>query len=302
VPGGTLLFAGDDEPAVRLIENSMRRSLKIRNLTVKFPAARAAAHTAVDNVSFDVDEAEVVGLMGDSGCGKTTLSLALLGLLTREQAEVSGSVMFGGQELLGLDERSLAKVRGAKISMVPQEPGIAMSPMMQVGDQIAEVLHAHKKWGWPECRAEAEGWLGKVGLLPINRIYTSYPHQLSGGQLQRVVLAQALACEPEIVIADEPTSSLDALTQVSFIGLLRELKSQMGISVLLISHSAQVQAGLADRVLLMKQGRIVEEGYFKKITRQSTETGTPGEFGADSGKPGDAVARLESAIEEPVSR
>jgi ABC-type glutathione transport system ATPase component len=289
-------------PSVRLIENSMRRSLKIRNLTVKFPAARAAAHTAVDNVSFDVDEAEVVGLMGESGCGKTTLSLAMLGLLTREQAEISGSVMFGGQELLGLDERSLARVRGAKISMVPQEPGIALSPMIQVGDQIAEVLHAHKKWGWPECRAEAEGWLGKVGLLPINRIYAAYPHQLSGGQLQRVVLAQALACEPEIVIADEPTASLDALTQVSFIALLRELKSQMGISVLLISHSAQVQAGLADRVLLMKEGRIVEEGYFNKITRQSTETGTPVEFGSDSGKPNDAGARLESAVEEPFSR
>jgi ABC-type glutathione transport system ATPase component len=289
-------------PSVRLTENSMRRSLKIRNLTVKFPAARAAAHTAVDNVSFDLDEAEVVGLMGESGCGKTTLSLAMLGLLTREQAEVSGSVMFGGQELLGLDERSLARVRGAKISMVPQEHGIALSPMIQVGDQIAEVLHAHKKWSWPECRAEAEGWLSKVGLLPTNRIYASYPHQLSGGQLQRVVLAQALACEPEIVIADEPTASLDALTQVSFIGLLRELKSQMGISVLLISHSAQVQAALADRVLLMKEGRIVEEGYFNKITRQSTETGTPGEFGSDSGKPNDAGAQLESAVEEPFSR
>jgi len=302
VPGGTSFLRATMSPPVRLIENSMRRSLKIRNLTVKFPAARAAAHTAVDNVSFDVDEAEVVGLMGDSGCGKTTLSLAMLGLLTREQVEVSGSVMFGGQELLGLDERSLAKVRGAKISMVSQEPGIALSPMIQVGDQIAEVLHAHKKWGWPECRAEAEGWLGKVGLLPINRIYAAYPHQLSGGQLQRVVLAQALACEPEIVIADEPTASLDALTQVSFIALLRELKSQMGISVLLISHSVQVQAGLADRVLLMKEGRIVEEGYFKKITRQSAETGAPGEFGSDSGGRNDAGAQLESAVEEPFSR
>lgn len=298
---GTSFFAGAISPIYPADRNSMRRSLKIRNLTVKFPAARAAAHTAVDNVSFDVNVAEVVGLMGESGCGKTTLSLALLGLLAREQAEISGSVAFGEQELLGLDERSLAKVRGAKISMVPQEPGIALSPMMRVGDQIAEVLHAHKRWDWPECRAEAGGWLARIGLLPISRFYASYPHQLSGGQLQRVVLAQALACEPEIVIADEPTASLDALTQASFIALLRELKSQMGISVLLISHSAQVQAGLADRVLLMKEGRIVEEGYFKRITRQSAETGTPVEFGSDSGEPSDAAARLESAIEEPVS-
>src|SRR5580692_1686635 len=279
----------------------MSALLQVRNITVEFPASRAAAHTAVDNVSFDVDAAEVVGLMGESGCGKTTLSLAMLGLLAKEQAAVSGSVMFRGRELLGLDERSLAKVRGAKISLVSQEPGIALSPVMRAGDQIAEVLHAHRKWDWAQCRVEARSWLARVGLMPIDRIYASYPHQLSGGQLQRVVLAQALACEPEIVIADEPTASLDALTQVSFIGLLRELKSQMGISVLLISHSTQVQAALADRVLLMKEGRIVEEGYFNKISRQSTETGTPGEFGADSGKPSDAGARLDSALEEPVS-
>src|SRR5580700_9226961 len=287
-------------PSVRLIENSMRRSLKIRNLTVKFPAARAVAHTAVDNVSFKVDEAEVVGLMGESGCGKTTLSLAMLGLLTREQAEISGSVMFGGQELLGLDERSLARVRGAKISMVPQEPGIALSPMIQVGDQIAEVLHAHKKWSWPECRAEAEAWLGKIGLLPTNRIYASYPHQLSGGQLQRVVLAQALACEPEIVIADEPTASLDALTQSSFLALLRELKSQLGISVLLISHSAHVQANMADRVLIMKEGRIVEEGRFSEI-RGCVSTRTQGEFGLKASAADAIGTRLEPA-EESVAR
>ena len=131
--------------------------------------------------------------MGESGCGKTTLSLAILGLLAKEQAAVSGSVMFRGRELLGLDERSLAKVRGAKISLVSQEPGIALSPVMRAGDQIAEVLHAHKKWDWAQCRVEARSWLARVGLLPIDRIYASYPHQLSGGQLQRVVLAQA-AC------------------------------------------------------------------------------------------------------------
>src|SRR5580700_1694356 len=164
----------------------MRRLLKVRNLAVKFPAARAATHTAVDNVSFDVEIAEVVGLMGESGCGKTTLSLAMLGLLAKDQAAVSGSVMFRGQELLGLDQHSLEKVRGAKISLVAQDPGIALSPVIRVGDQIAEVLHAHRKWDWARCRGEAENWLALVGLLPINRIYSSYPQQLSGGQLQRV--------------------------------------------------------------------------------------------------------------------
>jgi ABC-type glutathione transport system ATPase component len=274
----------------------MSALLQVRNLTVEFPAARVAAHTAVDNLNLDVEAAEIVGLMGESGCGKTTLSLAILGLLAKEQAAVSGSVMFRGRELLGLDERSLAKVRGAKISLVPQEPGIALSPVMRAGDQIAEVLHAHKKWDWAQCRAEAQSWLARVGLFPMSRIYASYPHQLSGGQLQRVVLAQALACEPEIVIADEPTASLDALTQSSFLALLREMKSQLGISVLLISHSAQVQASMADRVLIMKNGRIVEEGHFSATNREYAgkrlDEGTADAIGA----------RLESAVEEFVAR
>jgi ABC-type glutathione transport system ATPase component len=256
----------------------------------------------VDDVSFDLESAEIVGLMGESGCGKTTLSLALLGLLPKEQAEVSGSVVFHGQELLGLDERSLEKVRGAKISFVPQEPGIALSPVMRAGDQIAEVLRAHRNWDSARCRVEAGSWLAMVGLLPINRIYSSYPHQLSGGQLQRVLLAQALACEPEIVIADEPTASLDALTQSGFLALLRELKAQMGISVLLISHSTQVQASLADRVLVMKHGRIIEEGRFQAIRRESFGMRTRGGFVSGAGVPADATRQQESAVEEPVTR
>jgi ABC-type glutathione transport system ATPase component len=279
----------------------MSALLQVRNITVEFPASRAAAHTAVDNVSFDVDAAEVVGLMGESGCGKTTLSLAMLGLLAKEQAAVSGSVMFRGRELLGLDEHLLARVRGAKISLVSQEPGIALSPVMRAGDQIAEVLHAHRKWDWAQCRVEARSWLARVGLMPIDRIYASYPHQLSGGQLQRVVLAQALACEPEIVIADEPTASLDALTQSSFLALLRELKSQLGLSVLLISHSAHVQASMADRVLTMKEGRIVEEGRFSEI-RGCVSTRTQGEFGLNASAADAIGTRLEPAVEESVAR
>ena len=279
----------------------MSALLQVRNITVEFPASRAAAHTAVDNVSFDVEAAEVVGLMGESGCGKTTLSLAMLGLLAKEQAAVSGSVMFRGRELLGLDERLLAKVRGAKISLVSQEPGIALSPVMRAGDQIAEVLHAHRKWDWAQCRVEARSWLARVGLMPIDRIYASYPHQLSGGQLQRVVLAQALACEPEIVIADEPTASLDALTQSSFLALLRELKSQLGISVLLISHSAHVQANMADRVLIMEEGRIVEEGRFSEI-RGCVSTRTYGEFGLKASAADAVGRRVEPAVQEPVAR
>jgi ABC-type glutathione transport system ATPase component len=280
----------------------MAALLQVRNLTARFSAGRTAAHTAVDDVSFDLESAEIVGLMGESGCGKTTLSLAMLGLLAKEQAEVSGSVMFHGRELLGLDERSLEKVRGAKISLVPQEPGIALSPVMRAGDQIAEVLRAHRNWDWARCRVETESWLATVGLFPIKRIYSSYPHQLSGGQLQRVVLAQALVCEPEIVIADEPTASLDALTQSGFLALLRELKAQMGISVLLISHSTQVQASLADRVLVMKHGRVIEEGRFRGISRESVGARTLGGLGSNAGTLADAARQPESTVEEPVTR
>ena len=279
----------------------MSALLKVRNLAVEFRAARAAAHTAVDNVSFDVDTAEVVGLMGESGCGKTTLSLAMMGLLTPEEAAVSGSVMLRGRELLGLDERSLAKVRGAKISLAPQEPGIALSPVMRVGDQIAEVLHAHKRWDWEQCRVEAQSWLARVGLLPISRIYASYPHQLSGGQLQRVVLAQALACEPELVIADEPTASLDALTQAGFVALLRELKSQLGISILLISHSAQVHASLSDRVLVMKDGRIVEEGRSIAMARECI-SGPAADLELNERAADVVGARLEPEAEESAAQ
>ena len=281
--------------------NSMTPLLQIRNLTVKFAAARAAAHTAVDDVSFDLDPAEIVGLMGESGCGKTTLSLALLGLLGDEQAEISGSVVFRGRELIGLDERSLEKVRGAKISLVPQEPGMALNPVMRVGEQIAEVLHAHKKWEWKQCRVEAEAWLNMVGLRPIKRIYASYPHQLSGGQLQRVVLAQALAGEPEIMIADEPTASLDCLTQAGFIVLLQELKAQLGISVLLISHSPQVQASLADRLLVMKEGRIVQETRFEQLRRQELGAHTEELLGLPSRLRGEADQQQESVVEEATT-
>ena len=280
----------------------MATLLKVRNLTVKFPAAREAAHTAVDTVTFDVWPAEVVGLMGESGCGKTTLSLAVLGLLAKPQAEVSGSVVFCGQELLGLDEYALEELRGARISLVPQEPGIALSPVLRAGDQIAEVLHAHRKWTWKRCRTEAECWLARVGLLPVKRIYSSYPHQLSGGQLQRVVLAQALACEPEFVIADEPTASLDALTQSGFLALLRELKAQLGISVLLISHSPQVQASLADRLLVMKEGRIVHEARLEQIGWKGCGAYALKMLGLNSRPSADGDSERETAFEAPVTR
>lgn len=239
--------------------------LQVRNLTIRYQVDGPEPHRAVDGVSFDVAPGEVVGLMGESGCGKSSTALALLGLLAKQRVEVAGSIVLCGQELLGMKEAELQKIRGSKISLVFQEPGIALSPVMRVGDQVAEVIHAHHQWSWKRCRAEAETILARVGLGPAARIYSAYPHQLSGGQRQRVVLAQALCCEPSLLVADEPTASLDARSQADFLALLRGIKSQFGISILLISHSPELQASLADRLLVMKDGRIIEEGSFEKL-------------------------------------
>jgi ABC-type glutathione transport system ATPase component len=248
----------------------MEKLLQIQSLSVRYRSGETEAHDAVAGIGFDIAPGEVVGLMGESGCGKSTAALAILGLLDVRDCAVSGSVQFRGQELRSMDERLLQKIRGAHISLVSQEPGISLSPVMQVGDQIAEVLRAHKDWGGRHCRAEAKRWLARVGLVPANRFYSAFAHQLSGGQLQRVILAQALACEPELVIADEPTASLDARNQAEFLTLLRDLRAQSGISVLLISHAPEIQAALADRVLVMHAGRLVEEGTFGDLYRNAS--------------------------------
>jgi ABC-type glutathione transport system ATPase component len=239
--------------------------LKVRELTIRYRSTDAADRESVAGVSFDVARGEVLGVMGESGCGKTSIALALLGLLSPEDADVSGSVMFRGEDLLAMNEKSLQKIRGAAISMVYQEPGIALSPVMRVGAQVAEIVRAHRKRSRPKCREEAFAMLGRVGLPSTERIFSAYPHQLSGGQLQRVVLAQALVCEPALLVADEPTASLDTQSRADFVSLLRELKQSLGISLLLISHTPEIQASLADRMLVMKDGKIIETGRFDDL-------------------------------------
>jgi ABC-type glutathione transport system ATPase component len=239
--------------------------LQVRELRVGYRSEHSKPHQAVVGVTLDIARGEVVGLMGESGCGKTTLALALLGLLPRERADVSGSVLFRGTELLSMSERSLQKIRGTGISMIYQEPEIALSPFMRAGDQIAEVLWAHRDWKWGRCREAAFAMLERMGFDEPHRIYPSYPHQLSGGQRQRIVFAQALVCEPALIIADEPTASLDARNQAEMIELLRAIKVERQVSILLISHTPEIQASLADRVVVMSQGRIVEQGSFDQL-------------------------------------
>jgi len=252
----------------------MEALLQVRNLDVCYRGAGPSRHRAAQQVSFEIGEGEVLGLMGESGCGKTSIALALLGLLSEEQADISGSIQFRGEELLSKDRSSLRAIRGSGISLVFQEPELALSPVMKIRDQVAEVIHAHNDWKLERCRADAELALARVGFSDLQRISSAYPHQLSGGQRQRVVLAQALACKPALLIADEPAASLDARSQSEILALLRKLQRDLRISILLISHAPEVQASLADRLMVMANGRIVEQGPFEQLYRNPSHACT----------------------------
>ena len=252
----------------RPVGDCLETLLAVKNLNVAYRSADGSTQVAVENASCEIGAGEVLGLMGESGCGKTSIALALLGLLGAEQAQVSGSIQFRGKELLTMGEREMREIRGSGISMVFQEPGIALNQVMRVREQVAEVIHAHKHMSWENCRKEAQSALVRVGLPDTPRIFSAYPHQLSGGQRQRLTLAQALACEPALVIADEPTASMDARSQHELLWLLQQLQREMGIAILMISHSAEVQARLADRLMVMERGRIVEQGRFEELYRR----------------------------------
>jgi ABC-type glutathione transport system ATPase component len=269
--------------------------LEVRNLTVRYHSQESGLQSApaVEGVSFDLAPGEVLGVMGESGSGKTSVALALLGLLPKGAADVSGSVLLGGQDLLQMGEASLQKIRGADLSCVYQEPGIALSPVMRIGMQIAEVFRAHRRSSWKACRAEAHRMLARVGLPATDRIFSAYPHQLSGGQLQRVVLAQALICQPSLLIADEPTASLDARSRADFVTLLGQLKQQTRMSLLLISHTPEIQASLADRLIIMKDGQIVEQGAVDQICYETNHAYTSALVGRNRPTIGTSHSRSE---------
>jgi ABC-type glutathione transport system ATPase component len=210
--------------------------------------------TVLSDICFDIHAGEIVGIFGESGCGKTTLALAILNLLPEHRYVVRGSIRLRGRELVGLGERAMQPIRGGVISLISQDPMLALNPVMRVRDQVAEILRAHRAGG------EAASLLELAGLPPSQRVLNAYPHQLSGGERQRVTIAQALACRPSLVIADEPFTALDAIRVVELAALFRQLKEKTGSSFIVISHSPGVLARIADSVLVMRDGRIVEQG------------------------------------------
>jgi ABC-type dipeptide/oligopeptide/nickel transport system ATPase component len=245
----------------------MTSLLEVRHLTVAFPGARSTV-TAVDDVSFTLARGETLGLVGESGSGKSQTALAIMRLVPPPGRIVSGQVIFEGRDLLPLPERQMREMRGARIALIFQEPMTALNPVMRVGDQIAEALVVHGMAGGAAARARAEELLEAVRIPQPSRRIRDYPHQLSGGMRQRVMIAIALACQPALVIADEPTTALDVTIQAEVLDLLRELRSRLQLSLLLITHDFGVIAEMADRVAVMFRGRLVEQGPVRDILRR----------------------------------
>ncbi|MER6989644.1 ABC transporter ATP-binding protein [Saccharopolyspora hirsuta] len=232
--------------------------LEVRDLSVVFARKGEPPVTAVDGISFDVEPGRTVGLVGESGCGKSVTSLAIMGLLPSRGAEVSGAVRFDGTDLLGLSKRELDQRRGSDLSMVFQDPLTSLNPVVSIGLQVSEVIEQHRGLSRKEAMPEAEDLLRRVGIPDPRRRLKEYPHQLSGGMRQRALIAMALACKPRLLIADEPTTALDVTIQAQILRLLAELVAETETALIMITHDLGVVAGLCDEVNVLYAGRVVE--------------------------------------------
>ncbi|MGA3089628.1 MAG: ABC transporter ATP-binding protein [Terriglobales bacterium] len=240
---------------------------QVRDLAVTYRSENGAAVRALDGVSLEIRSGEVIGILGESGCGKSTLARSFLGLLG-PNARCEGTILIRGQDLLTLSGKELQAIRGRKISIIPQDPAVALNPVLTSGAQIGEVLRAHFPGPARPRRAQVMDLLSDLGFDHRERVYSAYPHQLSGGQRQRIAIAQAVACRPDLLIADEPTSKLDRTLETEIIALLSKIRRQHGTAILVIGHDPTLFAGFADRMAVMYAGRIVEVGSSSEIFRR----------------------------------
>jgi peptide/nickel transport system ATP-binding protein len=240
--------------------------LKVRDLQVHFETPTGLLR-AVAGVSFDLNAGETLGLVGESGCGKTVTALSILRLLPATHAEMHGEIRFAGEDLQTLPEPQLRQVRGNRIAMVFQEPMTALNPVFTIGEQVAEALRLHRGLGHQAAWSAAAAALTRVGLPEASRRLGQYPHELSGGLRQRAMIAMALACEPELLIADEPTTALDVTIQAQILALLKRLKEEMGLAVLFITHNLGIVAQTTERVAVMYAGAIMEEAATSELFR-----------------------------------
>jgi oligopeptide/dipeptide ABC transporter ATP-binding protein len=255
------------------------RLLDVRDLHTSFKTSDGLVR-AVDGVDFHVDRGEILGLVGESGCGKSVTSLSLMGLVAKPGKVDAGQVIFDGRDLLTLAPREMRALRGDRISMIFQQPTSSLNPVYDVGKQIGEVLQLHRKMKRGPARERAAELLRTVGIPdPVSRL-AAFPHSLSGGMAQRVMIAMALACEPELLIADEPTTALDVTIQAQILDLMRDLQHETGTAIILITHDLGVVAEMCDRVAVMYAGEIVEQTDVRSLFAHPRHPYTEGLIGS----------------------
>lgn len=236
----------------------MSHLLEVKGLTTAF-TGDYGKNISVDHIHFHVDEGEVVCIVGESGCGKSVTSLSIMGLLKRDGKVSEGEVLFDGKNLLSMTEKELDEIRGDQLTMIFQDPLTSLNPVFTVGSQITESIMTHMHLSKAQAHERAVALLKKVGMPEAERMLKKYPHTLSGGMRQRIMIAMALSCNPRLLIADEPTTALDVTIQAQIMKLLKELQRENGMSIILITHDIGLVANMADRVLVMYAGQIIEE-------------------------------------------
>jgi peptide/nickel transport system ATP-binding protein len=253
--------------------------LEVENLQTHFGTSDGIVR-AVEGLSFHVEAGETLGIVGESGCGKSVTSMSILRLVPEPPGKVAGSIRFEGRELLRTSEREMQEIRGNAISMIFQEPMTSLNPVITVGGQISETVRIHQGTSAKDAEAKAIEMLRLVGISAPERRVREYPHQLSGGMRQRVMIAMALACNPRLLIADEPTTALDVTIQAQILDLMRDLKTRLGSAIMLITHDLGVVAEMAQRVIVMYAGRKVEEAPVNEIFARPMHPYTRGLLGA----------------------
>lgn len=277
--------------------------LEVENLYVDIPIPAGDLH-AVRGIDFMVEKGETLGLVGESGCGKSMTALALMNLLPKTARRKAARLFFAGKDLNGLQEREMADIRGNRMSMIFQEPMTSLNPSYTIGNQLAEALFRHRRVSRSEARERALFLLEKVGISAAESRLGQYPHQLSGGIRQRVMMAMALMCDPELIIADEPTTALDVTIQAQILHLLRDLQREFQMAMILITHDLGIVARVTDRVAVMYAGQIVETGMVRDVFNRPLHPYTRGLLDCipipKKTKPGEFLGSIPGMVPTPV--
>ena len=285
-----------------MISSDKKPLLSVEDLRVIFRGDQSVSR-AVDGVSFDIYPGETVCLVGESGCGKTVSALSILGLIEQPPGEIAGGkVLFEGRNLLDLGEDAMQEIRGNRIAMVFQEPLTSLNPVFTIGDQLQEAIRVHKKVAPDALREQAISLLKDIGMPSPEARLKDYPHQLSGGQRQRVMIAMALSCNPDLIIADEPTTALDVTVQAQILRLMKRLQDEWSMSILYITHDLRVVESVADRVYVMYAGLIAEEGTTGQVFREPHHPYTQGLLASlpTRGKRGKRLHSIPGSVPNPA--